>query len=700
MSALAVLNLSLDNSDVSSKAKETEGIFARLGSAIERAFVAKEGVGDANEALGNMQSSLVAANNAATPLSATMSRLEATLHGAAAVARVATTAIALLPKVFHDIPPAVTRTLNSVSLASRAISVLRGELTPLSGALGYLELRNLGVRRSYAALAATMGVATSMVVRAGRSINNSVGAISRGGSRAFGGVAGLVSSLAVGTMGLAGPLVAGAGAAGLAAVAFAGLKKAFDLGGELTDLTARTGIAVQDLVVMRQAFVNAGKGADDVGPAVARMQKALAGVNEEGQPTNAIFEALHLNMAALREMSPAQQFSTTAKALAAIPDPAQRAAAAMGIFGKSGAELLSVFTDSNAFGDAAKQVGAQAGLLQRDAALFDKISDTLGTVGTKVQGFFVGAADKLAPVLEPIMDWFAGVDLAGLGQRAGAAVAGVVGALTNGSLWDAVGASLIAVVQHTLNEAWANLRGIVGAVGAYIGETIKNALTLFSIVTRGSFWAGVGNALMAAAGSFNAMLLDGVASLLDKLRRVPGIGGKVGAASDYARAEAEKQRQFAASDGAASADQLTPAFDEFKSRLVDAGTSVAAAFEQARDAAGDLIDSRNNDTVLSDAFDRLKATFADAAKVKTVGDSARKKTPFDLELAKDSAGREPAKASRLFAVSGFGLFVKDPLAQASRAQLAETRKQTGLLEKVVANTSRQPVRSFEPMKFY
>lgn len=50
------------------------------------------------------------------------------------------------------------------------------------------------------------------------------------------------------------------------------VKQAFDLGGELNDLRARTGIAVGDIAVLRQEFSNAGKSAEDVGPANMRMR--------------------------------------------------------------------------------------------------------------------------------------------------------------------------------------------------------------------------------------------------------------------------------------------------------------------------------------------------------------------------------------------------------------------------------------------
>jgi hypothetical protein len=54
------------------------------------------------------------------------------------------------------------------------------------------------------------------------------------------------------------------------------VKQALDLGGELNDLSSRTGIAVGDLAVLRQEFQNAGKSAEDIGPVFAKMQKSLA----------------------------------------------------------------------------------------------------------------------------------------------------------------------------------------------------------------------------------------------------------------------------------------------------------------------------------------------------------------------------------------------------------------------------------------
>jgi hypothetical protein len=59
-------------------------------------------------------------------------------------------------------------------------------------------------------------------------------------------------------------------------------------------------------------------------------------------------------------------------------------------------------------------------------------------------------------------------------------------------------------------------------------ESIKNAITLFEILTTADFWVGMGKALLGIAQGLIAFLLEGVAKLLDYLKEVPLVGDKVG----------------------------------------------------------------------------------------------------------------------------------------------------------------------------
>lgn len=196
-------------------------------------------------------------------------------------------------------------------------------------------------------------------------------------------------------------------------------KAAYELGGSLTDLNRRTGITAGQGLVLQQTFKDIGLGADAVGPAVNKMQKALAGANEDGYETSSVFSQIGLNMAALRSLDPAGQFEAVGKALGNIQDPARRTQEAMKIFGKSGGEMLAILNNPAAFGNAARALGQQAQILDKNAAAFKEISESLGHIGVKFQGFFVGFADSFQSAIKPLLDRMEKIDLAKMGERFG-----------------------------------------------------------------------------------------------------------------------------------------------------------------------------------------------------------------------------------------------------------------------------------------
>ena len=84
---------------------------------------------------------------------------------------------------------------------------------------------------------------------------------------------------------------------------FQKMHEALELGAQLQDLSAQTGQGAGDLLILRQACINAGMGADALQPMLRGLNKALAGINEEGQPTKAVFDKLGISIQALRSMS-------------------------------------------------------------------------------------------------------------------------------------------------------------------------------------------------------------------------------------------------------------------------------------------------------------------------------------------------------------------------------------------------------------
>lgn len=204
------------------------------------------------------------------------------------------------------------------------------------------------------------------------------------------------------------------GVAIAATAAFAGVTaavaRAIDKGGELNDMMLRTGASGKGLVILQKAFENAGLAASQVPQALNKMQKALAGVNEEGEPTNKAFQKLGLSIEELQKLDPVDAFRKTAQAIASIPDPARRAAAAMEIFGRAGGEMLAVMNDPGAYAQAREQVGSLAEMLPGVAGEFDTAGDAMASWTTKVEQLGTRIAITLLPSLERMTELMNSID--------------------------------------------------------------------------------------------------------------------------------------------------------------------------------------------------------------------------------------------------------------------------------------------------
>ena len=194
------------------------------------------------------------------------------------------------------------------------------------------------------------------------------------------------------------------------------LKKAFDAGGALSDLSAQTGIAVKELVILQQAFEDNGVAADQVGSVINKLQRSISDFSNGLSTQVRAFERLGITYDQLERKSPLQQFQMVQTAIARMEDPTMRAATAMEIFGRSGGNMLALFQDGNAISNAMVTVGGAADLLDKNATKFDRISDLLNSAGSKLQGFFVGVADVAADKILPVLEKFNRINFAQMGQ--------------------------------------------------------------------------------------------------------------------------------------------------------------------------------------------------------------------------------------------------------------------------------------------
>lgn len=229
-----------------------------------------------------------------------------------------------------------------------------------------------------------------------------------------------------------GEIALGAGIAGAAVklgtaaidAAFAAAQKtvqsfgdALNMGGRLAELSDRTGVAVDKVMLLERAFQNTGVGADSLGPILNKMQKAIVDAGDGSSKAADAFTQLGIPLSTLQNLSPDEQLKAIGKAIAGIPDPAERAAVSMEIFGKSGGALNQVFANMDGELETAKaQLGSLPEVMKAGAAQFDKISDNLTVIGGKFVEFAAGIIDKVKPALDALTTALTRIDATKLGQ--------------------------------------------------------------------------------------------------------------------------------------------------------------------------------------------------------------------------------------------------------------------------------------------
>lgn len=308
-----------------------------------------------------------------------------------------------------------------------------------------------------------------------------------------------------------------AGASAVVVAASKGMYDAMSKGGELVDLSEQTGLAVDKLMELQVAFEQAGLGADEVGSVVNKMQRSIADAANGSASGQAMFAGLGISLQSLGQMDAAGQLEEVGNKIMAIQDPAQRSAAAMEIFGKSGGRMLALFA-TGGLEDAQKALGGQAQLMAQNAAYFDAITDKLSTAALKVQQFFVGMASALVPDLMAAADAINDTDFTDLGVQIGNSVAVLVELFKSNKLGDAF---LIGMQIAALK------------VGQYISTLLTKAIIMaiapLLMLAEGSFWKGMLNTLQSGFGSIISLLQIGVGEAMKTIgsgiSQIPGLKG-------------------------------------------------------------------------------------------------------------------------------------------------------------------------------
>ena len=186
--------------------------------------------------------------------------------------------------------------------------------------------------------------------------------------------------------------------AGQSAVAYAAnVANAIDA---TNDLSNRIGIGVEELQALQMAAKLAG-----VGDATTAFQKLAVAIGKAGESDKAqeTFTRLGIDFAALQAMEPEEQFKAISAAIAALPTEAERAAAAVSMFGKSGMSLLPLMGENI---DAVKQkMERLGGVVSEDqTAAIAAMNDQLDWTKAAFDGIIGQVVGNLAPAVSSLVD--------------------------------------------------------------------------------------------------------------------------------------------------------------------------------------------------------------------------------------------------------------------------------------------------------
>jgi len=235
-----------------------------------------------------------------------------------------------------------------------------------------------------------------------------IGANTRGFSKGLGRASMASRSFGKSISGLAVKMAGIAGAFLAARSAVRAVGTQFDEVDKIAKFAKQTGLATESIAAFGHAGALAGVGTEQVNKGVQRMSRQIGEANMGIKTAARGFEMLGLDTQALANMSPEQQFGMIADKIKAIKDPAERAAAAYAIFGRSGQDMIPMLMGGSAAMNEARKEAEALGMTFSavDAAKVEESNDAWHRVKTAVSGVVRMFTVHLAPVLTNISTKF------------------------------------------------------------------------------------------------------------------------------------------------------------------------------------------------------------------------------------------------------------------------------------------------------
>lgn len=340
-------------------------------------------------------------------------------------------------------------------------------------------------------------------------------------------------------------------------------------------LAARLGFTYGEFAGLAFAGDLAGVSMQTIAGAATKADLAFVKAAGGSKTAIAAFQKIGLSVDQLNGMTAAQRFDTIAASIAALPTEAERAAAAVAIFGKAGAQLLPLFAGGV---DGIAQARAEAErfgltLTNMQGQQVEGMNDAFTRAQMAIQGVIGQVVAYLAPAIEAVTTTFSNF----IGSVGGANIGTAIGeALLQGAAFfagiaDYVIANLGSVFEYAaaVGQSWATGWDL----GGRVANALYGAFKLFEFI--GSSIAGT------LVGIFS-----GIAKMLgDAADWVPGMQGvadSLHASAKDSFALADSYMANASSSIAASGQAFGAAFD---TSAAAAGQTIAGPVSQTLQSA-------------------------------------------------------------------------------------------------------------------
>ena len=358
----------------------------------------------------------------------------------------------------------------------------------------------------------------------------------------------------------------------------------------MSKLGTRAGLAYAEVAGLKYAGDLAGVGMDSIANALTKADKAFIAAGNGSKSAVDALATLGLSFEQLNGKASADRFQAIANALAAMPNTAERTAAAIGLFGKSGADLLPLFQDG-ARGLQAMQAEAKKfglGLTDLQGKNVEAMNDSFTRAGAAISGIVNQVVSNLAPGVEKVVNLFSSFVAQADGVSLGAQIAD--------GLYE--GADFLAGVADGflsgMSAVWEYVSEVVGAWSSTI-NIFSRAVQFASGVFSG--FEALGNTIGAGLIQITSIMLEAAAAVASAL---PGGGSWGDSLKQMSRAADEASTKYfntAAANASLSLKNMGEALGLTAGESVEKSTAPALGkirqawregWELSKDAAKDV----------------------------------------------------------------------------------------------------------------